>query len=220
MSSLCVALPKGRLFSPSYRLFRALGVEAGLSENGSRKLIMQDPVTGMRFVLLKPVDVMTAIEYGAADLGIVGQDVLREEQADVFEPLALPFGECRLSLAGPRERQGTEWWLTPSLRVATKYPRLTRKFFSEHGWSAETIAMNGSVEIAPALGLADLLVDIVDSGRTLRENGLVEYMEVMRSQATLIVNRAAFTLRQPEITALMNKIRDMIAITEEKKLSF
>ncbi len=216
MSSLCVALPKGRLFSPSLKLFRALGVKVELSENGSRKLIVRDTVTGMSFVLLKPVDVMTAVEYGAADVGIVGQDVLREEQTDVFEPLTLPFGGCRLSLAGPRERKDTEWWLVPSLRVATKYPRLTREFFSKHGWSAETIAMHGSVEIAPALGLADLLVDIVDSGRTLRENGLVEYMEILHSQATLIVNRAAYTLRQPEITALMEGIKNNVVHHSER----
>ncbi|MGB8646037.1 MAG: ATP phosphoribosyltransferase [Anaerolineae bacterium] len=207
MKPLSLAMPKGRLLKPALQLFRELGLQVDLTENGSRKLIVHDPASGMRFILLKPADVLTAVEYGAADLGIVGQDVLREQEADVFEPLTFPFGQCRLALAGAQERKGTAWWLLPSLRVATKYPRLTIQFFSRHGWSAETIAMNGSVEIAPALGLSDLIVDIVDSGRTLRENGLVEYAEVMKSQAALIVNRAAYTLRQPEITSLMNSIK-------------
>ncbi len=111
MKALTLALPKGRLFGPTLKLLRGLGCTVDLAENGSRKLIVQDPDKGMRFILLKPVDVLTAVEYGAADLGVVGQDVLREQEGDVFEPLALPFGYCRLALAGPCERANNHFVL-------------------------------------------------------------------------------------------------------------
>ncbi len=206
MNLLTIALPKGRLFDPALDLCAALGFQVEEAHN-TRKLIVEDPVRGVRVLLLKPVDVLTFVEYGAADLGIVGQDVLREREEEVFEPLRLPFGYCRLVLAGKPERAQTDWRLAPSLRIATKYPQLTRQFFSERGWSAEIIPLNGSVEIGPALGLSDLLVDLVDTGRTLRENGLVEFEELMKSQATLIVNRSSHTLRFDEISQLLRQIQ-------------
>jgi ATP phosphoribosyltransferase len=208
MITFTIALPKGRLFKPALDLCASLGFDVEEARRGSRKLIVEDAARHARVLLLKPVDVLTFVEYGAADAGIVGQDVLREREGDVFEPMALPFGHCRLVLAGRPERAQTDWRLEPSLRIATKYPKLTRRFFSERGWSAEIIALNGSVEIAPALGLADLLVDVVDTGRTLRENGLVELEEILRSQASLIVNRASHTLRFDEITALLRSIQE------------
>jgi ATP phosphoribosyltransferase len=157
--------------------------------------------------LLKPFDVVTFVEYGAADLGIVGQDVLMEQESDVFEPLVLPFGFCRIVLAARRERARTDWRLATSLRIASKYPRITRRFFVERGWSAEIIPLHGSVEIAPALGLSDLLVDIVDTGRTLKENGLVEIEMLCRSQAVVIVNRASHALKYREIKDLMEELK-------------
>ena len=205
MNPLTLALPKGRLFDPALDLCAAIGFDVQEART-SRKLIVEDRAHGVRILLLKPVDVLTFVEYGAADLGIVGQDVLREREEEVFEPLALPFGYCRLVIAGKPERARTDWRLAPSLRIATKYPQLTRKFFSERGWSAEIIPLNGSVEIGPALGLSDLLVDLVDTGRTLRENGLVEFEELMKSQATLIVNRSSHTLRFDEISRLQRAI--------------
>ncbi len=214
MSLLTIALPKGRLFDPALDLCQAVGLDMRQARNGSRKLILDDTSRGVRVLLLKPVDVLTFVEYGAADLGIVGQDVLREREGEVFEPLALPFGYCRLVLAGRPERAQTDWRLAPSLRIATKYPHLTRKFFSERGWSAEIISLNGSVEIAPALGLSELLVDLVDTGRTLRENGLVEFEEILRSQAAFIVNRASHTLRAEEITGLLRAIQEHYRIGE------
>ena len=206
MNPLTIALPKGRLFDAALDLCAAVGFEVSEARN-TRKLIVEDPAQGVRVLLLKPVDVLTFVEYGAADLGIVGQDILREREEEVFEPLALPFGYCRLVLAGKPERAQTDWRLAPSLRIATKYPQLTRKFFSERGWSAEIITLNGSVEIGPALGLSDLLVDLVDTGRTLRENGLVEFEELFKSQATLIVNRSSHTLRFDEINRLQRAIQ-------------
>ncbi len=214
MNPLTIALPKGRLFDPALDLCRILGMDVRAAHNGSRKLIIDDAARNVRLLLLKPVDVLTFVEYGAADMGIVGQDVLREREEEVFEPLVLPFGHCRLVLAGRPERAQTDWRLAPSPRIATKYPQLTRKFFSERGWSAEIIPLNGSVEIAPALGLSELLVDLVDTGRTLRENGLVEFEEIMKSQAALIVNRASHTLRAAEIEGLVRAIQKHYQIGE------
>lgn len=206
MSVLTLALPKGRLLNPALDVLAALGYDVSAIRGGTRKLIIDDPVHNARFLLLKPFDVVTFVEYGAADLGIVGQDVLLEHESDVFEPLVLNFGHCRIVLAARRERAATDWRLAASVRIASKYPRITRNFFVERGWSAEIIPLNGSVEIAPALGLADLLVDIVDTGRTLHENGLVEIETLCASQAALIVNRASHALRFQEIQDLLSRM--------------
>lgn len=214
MRLLSIALPKGRLLQPAIDTCAALGLDVREAGNGSRKLILEDTTKHARILLLKPADVLTFVEYGAADLGIVGQDVLREREGDVFEPLALPFGHCRLVLAGRGERASDDWRLAPSLRIATKYPNLTKKFISCRGWSAEVIPLNGSVEIAPALGLADLLVDVVDTGQTLRENGLVEMEEILKSQAALVVNRASHTLRFEEISRLVRTLEGLPPLHE------
>lgn len=209
MSALTIALPKGRLLNPALDVLETLGYDVGEIRGGTRKLIINDAANNARLLLLKPFDVVTFVEYGAADLGIVGQDVLLEQESDVFEPLVLNFGHCRIVLAARRERAATDWRLATSVRIASKYPRITRKFFVERGWSAEIIPLNGSVEIAPALGLSDLLVDIVDTGRTLHENGLVEIETLCASQAALIVNRASHALRFQEIQELLRRISIM-----------
>ncbi len=207
MNALTIALPKGRLLPHALDVLEAVGFDVQELRGSTRKLIIPDTKNNARFLLLKPFDVVTFVEYGAADIGIVGQDVLLENDSDVFEPLALPFGHCRVVLAARRERAQTDWRLETSLRIASKYPRTTRKFFVERGWSAEIIPLHGSIEIAPALGLSDLLVDIVDTGRTLKENGLVEIETLLHSQAALIVNRASHALRFDEMQNLMNQIR-------------
>lgn len=206
MNTLTLALPKGRLLSPALDLLAGLDYDIPAARGGSRKLLFEDVTRRLRVLLLKPADVLTFVEYGAADAGIVGQDILLENESDVFEPLVLPFGFCRVVLAATRERAQTDWRSATLLRVATKYPRLTRKFFSERGWAAEIISLHSSVELAPALGLSDLLVDIVDTGRTLRENGLVELETIAKSQAVFVVNRASHALRFAEIQALMGEM--------------
>lgn len=216
MNGLTVALPKGRLLSPALDVLGALGYDIAEIRGGTRKLIVDDAGHGTRFLLLKPFDVVTFVEYGAADVGIVGQDVLMEHDSDVFEPLALPFGFCRIVLAARRERAQTDWRLATSLRIASKYPRITRKFFVARGWSAEIIPLNGSVEIAPALGLSDLLVDIVDTGRTLKDNGLVEIETLCRSQAALILNRASHALKFGELSELMERMRKVTGEREPR----
>lgn len=214
MNLLTIALPKGRLLSPALDMLDALGFDVSEMRGGTRKLIIDDAAHNARFLLLKPFDVVTFVEYGAADIGIVGQDVLMEQESSVFEPLVLPFGYCRIALAARKERARTDWRLATSLRIGSKYPRVTRKFFVERGWSAEIIPLHGSVEIAPALGLSDLLVDIVDTGRTLKENGLVEIETLCTSQATLIVNRASHALRFEEIQKLLDDVK---RVTQNEK---
>jgi ATP phosphoribosyltransferase len=161
----------------------------------------------LRFLLAKPADVPVYVEYGAADLGIVGQDALWESGRDVYEPLQLGFGRCRLVLAGAPSQRDRNLRLATGLRVATHYPRLARQYFEGRGLSVETVSLAGSIELAPLVGLADLVVDVVETGRTLRENGLVELVEVASSQATLIVNRVSYRLRLAEIRRLLDGLQ-------------
>lgn len=203
---LTVAMPKGRLLEPASELFRWEGRKCDLG-NGSRQLVVSETSREgeeLRFLLVKPADVPTYVEYGAADLGIVGQDTLWESGRDVYEPLQLGFGHCRLVLAGSPSQRGCNFRLSTGLRVATKYPRLARKYFRERGLPVETIPLTGSIELAPLVGLADVLVDIVQTGRTLEENGLVELEEILRCQATLIANRVSYRLRLAQITDLLS----------------
>jgi len=204
---LTVALPKGRLLAPAAELFRGLGWRCDL-DNGSRQLLLTEPgapkYPPIRFLLAKPADVPVYVEYGAADLGIVGQDVLWEGGRDVYEPLQLDFGHCRLVMAGTPVQGGRELRLAVGLRVATRYPRLAQAYFQDRGLSVEVIALSGSIELAPLVGLSDLLVDLVETGRTLRANGLVEMAEITACQATVIVNRVAYRLRLAEIGPLLD----------------
>lgn len=209
MNPLTIALPKGRLLETARELFARLGHPCSVG-NGSRKLLSEDESGGLRFLLAKPADVPVYVEYGAADLGIVGQDTLRESGRDVYEPLPLGFGHCRLVLAGaPRQRE-RDLHQAGHLRIATKYPHLTQGYFRQRGLSAETIQLAGSIELAPRVGLADLLVDIVQTGQTLRENGLIELEEIMRCQATLIANRVAHRLRRADIGPLIQAIANTL----------
>lgn len=205
MEPLTVALPKGRLLAPAAGLFRRLGWRCELG-NGSRQLLVREEGVAsgaIRFLLVKPADVPVYVEYGAADLGIVGQDALWESGRDVYQPLRLDFGQCRLVLAGLPSQRERNFRLATGLRVATKYPTLARAHFQQQGLSVEIIPLTGSIELAPLVGLADLVVDVVETGRTLRENGLVELEEILACQAMVIVNRVAYRLRLDEIRQLL-----------------
>lgn len=205
MEPLTIALPKGRLLEPAVSLFQGLGYACEI-RNGSRHLRVREPEADLSYLLIRSSDVPVYVEYGAADLGVVGQDVLRESGRDVYEPLELDFGHCRLVVAGAPEQRSRDFRLDTSLRVATKFPRLARAHFLQQGISAEIIQLMGSVELAPRVGLADLVVDVVETGRTLRENGLVELQQVMSCRATVIVNRVAHRLRLQEIAALLDAL--------------
>ena len=205
-SRLTLALPKGRLLDSALDTLREVGVE-GVDQD-SRRLIFDDPRQGLRLLFLKPADIPAYVTYGAAHLGIVGKDILLEQEPDVYEPLDLGFGFCRLVVAEPRELwerdDPTKWsWV----RVATKYPRLTEQYFSARGVQVELVRLDGSIELAPLVGLADRIVDLVQTGETLRANGLVEVAEITRSTARLIVNRASLKTQYALVTELMDDMK-------------
>ena len=205
-TDLTLALPKGRLLDPALALLAGMGVRG--IEPDSRRLLASDPAAGLRFILLKPADIPTYVEYGAADLGIVGKDILLEQQPDVYEPVDLGFGFCRLVVAEPRElweRDDPARWSW--VRVATKYPRLTEAYFSERGIQVEMVRLDGSIELAPLVGLAERIVDLVQSGETLRANGLVEVAEIVTSTARLVVNRASLKTRHARVNQLIAAMR-------------
>lgn len=207
---LTLALPKGRLLDEALVLLRDLGVDA--VDAASRKLIFTDPRRGLRLLILKPADVPAYVTYGAADLGIVGKDILLEQEPDVYEPLDLGFGFCRLVVAEPRElweRDDPSRWSW--VRVATKYPRMTERYFSARGIQVEIVRLDGSIELAPLVGLAERIVDLVQSGETLRANGLVEVAEIARSTARVIVNRASMKTEYAAVTALVEEMRARVA---------
>ena len=203
---LTLALPKGRLLDGALELLRDLGVE-GIDAD-SRKLIFSDTARDLRVLLLKPADIPAYVLYGAADLGIVGKDILLEQEPDVYEPLDLGFGFCRLVVAEPRElweRDDPAKWSW--VRVATKYPRLTEEYFSNRGVQVEIVRLDGSIELAPLVGLAERIVDLVQSGETLRANGLVEVAEITHSTARVIVNRASMKTEHARVTGLIDEMR-------------
>jgi ATP phosphoribosyltransferase len=206
---LTLAIPKGRLLDGALELLHDLGVDGIEAE--SRKLIFDTDARGLRVLFLKPADVPAYVTYGAADVGIVGKDILLEQDPDVYEPLDLGFGFCRLVVAEPRalwERDDPARWSW--VRVATKYPRLTEQYFSNRGVQVEIVRLDGSIELAPLVGLADRIVDLVQSGETLRANGLVEVAEIARSTARLIVNRASMKTEHAAVTGFIDQLKGQL----------
>jgi ATP phosphoribosyltransferase len=214
VSRLTLALPKGRLLDDALEILRELGVDG--VDQASRRLIFDDAGGGLRLLFLKPADVPAYVTYGAAHLGIVGKDILLEQEPDVYEPVDLGFGVCRLVVAEPRdlrERDPSKWsWV----RVATKYPRLTEQYFSARGVQVEIVRLDGSIELAPLVGLAERIVDLVQSGETLRVNGLVEVAEIAQSTARLIVNRAAMKTEYAAISRLIAQLRERKAAARSR----
>jgi ATP phosphoribosyltransferase len=187
-------------------VLEAAGVDCRQLKQPSRKLIFFTPDQQVRMILVKPSDVPTYVEYGIADMGIVGKDTLLEEGRSLYEMLDLKFGECRLVVAG--FPQNKDAWITHAhTRVATKYPNTARSYFSRQGKTVEIIKLNGSVELGPLTGLSDVIVDIVESGRTLKENGLVILEEICHISARLVVNRVSLKIKNREIKALIDNIQ-------------
>jgi len=204
---LTVALSKGRLLDPATALFRRAGYETEESQ-ATRRLLIPSQDGSLEFLYVKPADVPVYVESGAADVGIAGTDVLREAAADVLEPLALGFGACRMVVASPADLPYPSLPGGGTPRVATKYPHLTRRFFAETGLGVDIITVSGSVEVAPLVGLAHWIVDLVDTGRTLRENKLVERATILEVGAVLVVNRASHKLRLDEHQKLLKALSD------------
>ncbi|MBQ7460106.1 MAG: ATP phosphoribosyltransferase [Oscillospiraceae bacterium] len=192
-----VALPKGRLGSSAYKLFEKLG--CGPIEENTRKLKFIEESAGLSFFWVKPSDVAIYVERGAADVGVCGKDILLESGADVFELLDLGIGRCRMCVAG---YEGRTYDMERPLRVATKFPNIARSYYSGKSRDIDIIKLNGSIELAPVMGLSDVIVDIVESGATLRENGLAPLEEVCRITARLVANKVSYKFKNVEIKRL------------------
>lgn len=204
MSRLRIALAKGRLFAPSVERFRRAGAAAAPDEG--RKLLLSSSDPRIDFIVVKPGDVPIYVESGAADLGVTGTDVLRESNADVLEPLELGYGFCRLVVATPTETPYPSLPGSITARVATKYPRLAREHFARLGRAVDIVHVGGSVEVAPLLNLAHWIVDLVDTGNTLRANGLVEQETILACGAVLVANRASQKLKLDVYLDVMRRI--------------
>jgi ATP phosphoribosyltransferase len=207
---ITVAVPKGRLLEESSALFeRAVGVSPRRLLEGTRKLAADAPEAGLRFISIRAADVASYVEHGAAQVGIVGLDVLREEPRDLYEPLDLRIGRCRVIVARPKDAKPLPRGVAP--RVATKYLSLTAQHFARKGVPAEIIPLHGSIEVAPSLALADAIVDITETGETLKANGLVIEEEVLDVSARLVVNRVALKLHAERIRRLITALREAVA---------
>jgi ATP phosphoribosyltransferase len=216
MSDLTVAIAKGRLQDCALDLFRRVGVSVADEALASRRLRVDDQSGRYSFIFVKPADVPVYVEYGVADVGVCGRDVLMESEADVHEPLDLGFGRCRLVVAGREESASRGYNPLATARVATKYPRVTRDYFERRGVPVELIELSGSVELASVLGLSEHIVDLVETGRTLRDNGLVVIDTIAESTARLIVNRASYHLKRAAVAALIERLRARIGSQESE----
>ena len=208
---LNIALPKGRLGEKVYALLKKAGYECPAIEDPGRKLIFENPERGIRYFWVKPSDVAIYVERGAADLGIAGKDILLEYRPEVYELLDLGLGKCRMAVAGPREFREKPG---RALRIATKFPHIAAKHYAAKGRDIDIIKLNGSIEIAPILGLSDVIVDIVETGKTLIENDLEVKETVVPISARLIANKASCKFKGAGIDRL---VRSMAAQMEEPK---
>jgi ATP phosphoribosyltransferase len=206
MDLMTVAVASGRLLEDSMRVLEDAGYLTEDAWRSTRRLILPCVDPTVRVLVAKPADLLTYIEHGAADLGIAGKDMLLEQGRDVYELVDLGFGTCRGVVAFPDGRAST-WEMLSPVRIATKYPRVTERYFWSRGRSVEVIEMNGTVELAPQVGLADGVLDLVMSGRTLAENHLVEVAEVFRSTARLVVNRVSLRARSEAVQAVVERLR-------------
>ena len=205
---ITIALAKGRLADSTADILERCGVDCSILREKSRKLVFQT-AQGYRFILVKPSDVPSYVFHGVADMGVAGKDTIMETAFPLFEMLDLEFGKCKMCVCGLPK--GFERSMTVSnMRVATKYPHIAENYYAAKGEAIEIIKLNGSVEIAPILGLSDVIMDIVESGQTLRENGLTVLEEVCSISARVIVNRVSLKTRGTEIKQLINKMKGAV----------
>lgn len=210
MAQLTIAISKGRLEAETLELFAAAGLRLD-PHRDPRQLACRDESGKTDFIFVKPADVPVYVEHGIADCGVVGRDVLFESEADLLQPLSLEIGSCRIAVAASANLPENGHTM---LRVATKYPRIASRFFGERGQPVEIIQLSGSVELAPALGLADCIVDLVETGRTLRENGLSVTEVIAESSAQLVVNRASYQLKATVIAELISALKGVLPFDE------
>lgn len=207
---LNVALPKGRLGEKVYAMFEKAGFECPSIKENNRKLIFENPEKGVRYFWVKPSDVSIYVEHGAADIGVAGKDILLEYEPEIFELLDLDIGKCRMAVAAKKDfRDDTQ----KTLRVATKFANITKNYYASMGRDIDIIHLNGSIEIAPILGLSDVIVDIVETGTTLKENNLEVIETIVPISARLIANKSSFRFKSEQIEKIVAEIARQ---TEEK----
>ena len=204
---LNIALPKGRLGDQVLSLFSKIGYDCGEIYENDRRLVLESPENDVRYLLVKPSDVAIYVEYGAADIGVVGKDILLDGNPDVYELLDLGIGKCRICVAGPEDYVEDRETV---LRVATKFTTVAKKYYSSLNREIQIIKLNGSIELAPILGLTDVIVDIVESGRTLKENHLKVLETIVPISARLIANRASYLFKNEIITSITQKLQEVL----------
>ena len=201
---LNIALPKGRLGETVYDLFERAGFDCPSIREKSRKLIFENEKTGVRFFWVKPSDVAIYVERGAADLGVAGKDIILEYSPDVYELLDLGLGKCRMAVAAKKDFHDDN---TKTLRVATKFPNVASTYYEGIGRDIDVIKLNGSIELAPIVGLSEVIVDIVETGTTLRENGLEVLEEILPLSARMVVNQVSMKMEHERITEIIDRLR-------------
>lgn len=210
MKMLNIALPKGRLGEKAYGLLKACGYECPTIEEPGRKLIFENPEKGVRYFWVKPSDVAIYVERGAADLGIVGKDILLEYKPDVYELLDLKMGKCRMAVAGPKDFRDP---VGQTLKVATKFPNIAESYYQGKCRDIDIIHLNGSIELAPILGLSHVIVDIVETGTTLKENDLRVWEEIVPISARLIANMASYPFKEDAVNVLRDRLARQVEET-------
>lgn len=207
MDYLNIAIAKGRLGDKGYEMLKQIGLECKALEEDSRKLILTSEENKVRYVLVKAVDVPVYVERGAVDIGLVGKDTIMEEERSFYEIADLNFGKCKFAVAA---LEGFEIDPSKTLKVASKYTNVARKYFLSKGMQVDLIKLNGSVELAPLIGLSDVIVDIVETGRTLKENGLVVLEDMHEISARLIANKVSFKVKNDRIKQIMDDLNKLI----------
>ena len=204
---LNVALPKGRLGEKVYELFEKAGYECDAIKENNRRLTFVNPEKDIRYFWVKPSDVSIYVERGAADIGVAGKDILLEYEPDVYELLDLNMGKCRMAVAAPKGFRDNK---ATTLRVATKFSNIAAKYYQMQARDIDIIHLNGSIELAPILGLSDVIVDIVETGKTLLENGLEPIEDIVDISARLIANKASYGFKQGKICDIAEKLQEIV----------
>jgi len=204
---LNIALPKGRLGDQVYDMLASIGFDCPGYYEQNRKLVFESPEKGVRYLLVKPSDVAVYVEHHAADVGIVGKDILLEQDSDVYELLDLKIGKCRMAVAAPNDYVEDP---DRTLRVATKYVNVAKRFYASRNRDIDIIKLNGSIELAPILGLTDVIVDIVETGSTLKENNLKVIEEFQDISARFIANKTSFKFENEIISEMLNKLGEQV----------
>jgi len=213
--SITIALSKGRLAEDTIEILENIGIDCSPLKIKSRKLIFGDLSGNYKFIFVKPTDVPTYVEHGVADIGVCGKDTILESECNIYELLDLGLGKCRLAIAGYK---GTDFINRNNLRVATKYVNCAKQYFSKKQQNIEIIKLNGSVELGPVIGLSDVILDIVESGKTLAENDLTVLDEICQISARLVVNKVSLKTKRDIINPLVKDIREYLEKNNDKNL--